>query len=644
MTESDADAEASQVTPAAEETDIPASSDEDLVSASPWRTYYNAATDFGANGSDKKPDEISLKKALYEAGLAGQSLQQMIEVFVPRGTYHLADTLFIFSNTWLHLAEGAIVYRDDPSKVMLLGVYLDPNGNVVHSEKCNVRGYNQVRNVKISGGEWNGGAKSSDVHASKCTEMEIVFRHAENITIENTTIGNDTAIHSVNFDGCRNLTFNNVTFVNHYKYEGPDSSYYMGVSKTSPNAYAYKEALHTDFLSASDYGSNAKPLENLGMANILVSNCTFKNVVSGLGTHHTYNGLYAERYKIQNCTFRDIPYICINARNFRDFVCKENTAVNVNAFLLGMNLGAKVNEVSYILDNKIIAKKFNGIPSYPLIDIRNNSIVLVMNNTLGNVPADGIRLSVDNQSGRTASAVMQAEVMQNLFYDVMGNAGTQSEYAAIKALPGVRLTTWKNNIYLLAANTSAKLYGIYLYGCSDGCKLSTDYISGATYGIYASTLQNLILKQCEVIKARENGIQATNINGLVLTGVKVICCLKNGIYISRSSNITNSKSLSLWNSGTDLLLYDLYKQKDIASFATFMAGSYKSSGVKLPTINYKEGDLNFDGKLTIDDIRLLEDLVRRNEPLTSAEIYLADMNKDRIVDWSDIAHLRAMLR
>ena len=151
MTESDADAEAEQVTPAAEETDIPASSDEDLVSASPWRTYYNAATDFGANGSDKKPDEISLKKALYEAGLAGQSLQQMIEVFVPRGTYHLTDTLFIFSNTWLHLAEGAILYRDDPSKVMLLGVYLDPNGNIVHSEKCNVRGYNQVREMIQSG-------------------------------------------------------------------------------------------------------------------------------------------------------------------------------------------------------------------------------------------------------------------------------------------------------------------------------------------------------------------------------------------------------------------------------------------------------------------------------------------------------------
>ncbi|MBR1973205.1 MAG: hypothetical protein IKA33_00820, partial [Candidatus Methanomethylophilaceae archaeon] len=52
---------------------------------------------------------------------------------------------------------------------------------------------------------------------------------------------------------------------------------------------------------------------------------------------------------LPGCTFRDIPYICINARNFRDFVCKENTASGVNCFLQGVNLYALKNGAAYII-------------------------------------------------------------------------------------------------------------------------------------------------------------------------------------------------------------------------------------------------------------------------------------------------------
>ena len=619
--------------------------EEILVGASPipLKTFYNVVTDFGANGNDYASDEKTLNNALKEAGKAGQYFHQMIEVFVPKGTYHLKDQLFIFSNIWLHLADGAVMYRDDPSKLMLLGVYMDPNGNIVHSEDCKVGGYNQIKNVKISGGEWNGGVKATDVYKNTYSQMDMVFRHGENITIENTTIGNDTSIHSVNFDGCRNLTINNVKFINHYKYQGSDTSYYVDGSKTSNASFAYKEALHTDYLSTEDTKSNAKPIENLGMPNVQVTNCTFQNVVSGVGTHHAYNGLYADGYKIVGCTFRDVPYICINAYNFRDFVCKENTAQGVNCFLNGVNLYAWKNGAAYIIDNTINGKKFNGAAPYAAIEIKDNSNVLIMNNTFGNIQADGVKLSVSNQNYRTSGYRMKAEVMQNLFYDGIGKAGGNTNYAAVRALPGVMLTTWKNTMFLGGGSNPTKIYGIYLNNCSDNCKLSTDYISGAMTGIYANTLHNLIIKQSEVLKSRETGIYAANIDGLLLTGTKILCGLANGLHVTGSKNVSNVNSLSLWNNGKDLLLMNLYNVKDVASFASFMATTSVTSGIKFPCIYYKLGDLNFDGQTNKSDFDILSRMVYGKEAMTPAEMYIADMNKDNVVDYRDIALLRSTL-
>ena len=617
--------------------------DESIVGATTLKTFYNVVTDFGANGNDSASDEGTLRQALYEAGRAGQYFQQMIEVFVPRGTYHLKDSLFIFSNIWLHLADGTVMYRDDPSKLMLLGVYLDPNGNIVHSENCKVGGYNQIKNVKISGGEWNGGVKSTDVYKNSYSEMDIVFRHGENITIENTTIGNDDSIHSVNFDGCRNLTINNVKFVNHYKYQGSDLSYYVNKSKTSNDSFAYKEALHTDYLSTEDKWSNAKPIENLGMPNVQITNCTFQTVVSGVGTHHHSKGVSADSYIIIGCSVRDVPYVCINAWNFRDFVCKENTAQGVNCFLQGVNLYAVKNGAAFIIDNTINGKKFNGAAPYAAIEIRDNSNVLIMNNTFGNIQTDGVKLYVNGQNYRTSGYKMKAEVMCNLFYDGVGKAGGNTNYAAVRALPGVMLTTWKNNMFLGGASGSTKVYGIYLNNCSDNCKLSMDYISGASTGIYANTLHSLIIKQSEVLKSRETGIYAANIENLLITGAKILCGLGNGLHITGSKNISNENSLSLWNNGKDLLLMNLYNVKDVSSFASFMATTTVTSGIKLPCIYYKLGDVNFDGETNKTDFDIISRIVYGNEVTTPAEMYLADVNKDNVVDQRDLALFRSML-
>ena len=170
-----------------------------------------------------------------------------------------------------------------------------------------------------------------------------------------------------------------------------------------------------------------------------------------------------------------------------------------------------------------------------------------------------------------------------------------------------------------------------------------DYISGASTGIYANTLHNLIIKQSEVLKSRETGIYAANIENLLITGAKILCGLGNGLHITGSKNISNENSLSLWNNGKDLLLMNLYNVKDVSSFASFMATTTVTSGIKLPCIYYKLGDVNFDGETNKTDFDIISRIVYGNEVTTPAEMYLADVNKDNVVDQRDLALFRSML-
>jgi hypothetical protein len=89
---------------------------------------------------------------------------------------------------------------------------------------------------------------------------------------------------------------------------------------------------------------------------------------------------------------------------------------------------------------------------------------------------------------------------------------------------------------------------------------------------------------------------------------------------------------------------NLYDARNVSSFASFMATTTVTSGIKLPCIYYKAGDINFDGQTNRADYDLLMRMLGNKEALTPAEMYIADMNKDNVVDQRDAAFLRADLR
>ena len=63
------------------------------------------------------------------------------KIVVPAGTYYLYDRLEIYSNTWLHLADGAGIVRMDGcyTNVMLTGLHDNANGGICYWD-CNHHG------------------------------------------------------------------------------------------------------------------------------------------------------------------------------------------------------------------------------------------------------------------------------------------------------------------------------------------------------------------------------------------------------------------------------------------------------------------------------------------------------------------------
>ena len=161
--------------------------------------------DYGACGEDDLSDREPISAALRDA--AGNGCGVITEVYVPDGIYYLDDYLGIYSDTWLHLSDGAVIVRMDgyETENMLIGVHEDDAGHICYWD-CGHTGYGQCVNVTISGGEWDGGVAPEET-LSREPSLEIMsFRHASGITIRDTVMGWTDGHHMVNFDGVRDIT------------------------------------------------------------------------------------------------------------------------------------------------------------------------------------------------------------------------------------------------------------------------------------------------------------------------------------------------------------------------------------------------------------------------------------------------------
>ncbi len=316
------------------------------------------ADQYGADGTDKADDTDALQSALNTGSRASD--EAPLTVHISAGTYYISKPLRIYSNTKLILDPDAVIVRRDTSKFMLYSAY----------KNSTIPGYDQIKNVTISGGVWDGSAEEG----SPATDL-IALWHGNNIRLEDMTIKRCCGNHFIELVAVCNATVQNVIFQD-FVYSSEVNYDYLNSSTAGTNKASIRsEALQLDYARA-DTAAMAMPLDGTACQNITVQNCSFYNCLSGVGSHH--GQCSSNSIQILNNHFENMGSCCIDLPYMTDAIISGNTALNARAFLRasGGAVGAVTNNtITYGFDSvsDIFQQDVFYVSNSNLI-IRNNEI------------------------------------------------------------------------------------------------------------------------------------------------------------------------------------------------------------------------------------------------------------------------------
>ena len=458
--------------------------------------------DYGACGEDDLSDREPITAALRDA--AGDGGGDVTEVYVPDGIYYIDGYLGIYSDTWLHLSDGAVIVRMDghETESMLIGVHDDGAGHICYWD-CGHTGYGQCVNVTISGGEWDGGVSPEDAHTKEQSLEIMSFRHASGITIRDTVMGWTDGHHMVNLDGVRDFTMSGVTVHDHMRNAN------CGASEEDMKC---REAVHTDIISPGHIYSSAYPLEDLACGNILVENCTFVNCVSGVGTHNGMDGLYTDGFTVTGCEFRDIDYHAVNAVNFRGMQISGNHAENVSCFITAYGCRKSDGLENVISGNCIVCEPHMQYES--CIDLCRGTEAAVTDNTVHNAGTYGISCAnfSDDSLGQCSVVIGNNRVINP------GNCAIYVRDGCNASVTGNTVSSEGN------MGNADRTIGIFFNHSSGDCRTSGNSVSGFEYGIEACNSSGIRMEGDLVTGSSVFGISLYHTEETELMGCSVNDC------------------------------------------------------------------------------------------------------------------------
>ena len=253
---------------------------------------YNIVDDFYADGTDNLSDSDAFQNALNMA----KGNKEIIEIYVPKGIYIIDNRLSVFSNTIISLDDEAILESLNGGE-FLKSYHLDESGDICPQWKsCNHGEYSQIKNVLIQGGIWNCNGKSM-LNLSGFT-----IAHGQNIIIKNTCLKN-CAGHAINVSDSCDILIDHVTIENQ-------------ISSEPSKADDTNEAIHLDYAGSGEYGSTwgSYPIDGTPVKNVVIQNCTFSNVLCGIGSHTTATeeSSMGDNILIQKNNFNNIKCYAMN--------------------------------------------------------------------------------------------------------------------------------------------------------------------------------------------------------------------------------------------------------------------------------------------------------------------------------------------
>ncbi len=441
-------------------------------------------------GQDQTEDSKELQKLLDKAWDGSIPSGEQLVIRIPKGTYYLDGSLYIYDNTKLELDAEAYMIRKDLSKYMLENAHRDLNKDFCdpgyYGENCTHGGYSQTKNISVSGGVWNGNVGNNTTEEQ---ESLIMFVHAEDIVFENTVVTNGSGSHMMVLNGVGNTRIENVTFKDFKYYTGTDKEYYgnslpanfSSLTEAQKASLAeFKETLHIDAMNS--IGTTMYPRDDTACSNITVQGCTFEDVLAGVGAHQESIVNKHDVITIKANTFTNVKGTAVNAFGMTNAVIEGNTVNGAYAFVQSKKgeFSLKGNKVSNISSAAVFAQ-------------------------------DGCNVTLDNESYEIGTKVLR----DNFAVDISGCVGVIKNNTVIKngGRGGIGIKEGsKVTVEQTAVSTNrADTYGIYI-DSSDGT-LTNNTVTGTKTDDYGIIVQN---NTSQTVTIQNNGVAKAN------TGIEIL--------------------------------------------------------------------------------------------------------------------------
>lgn len=490
------------------------------------------------------PDITSELKKAFDYCRSNASKDNICTISTPKGKFETSANIYLSSYTQLDMTAGTTLINATN------GI-----GNIFLT-RYGTGGYDGLVNFKMYGGTLG---YHSDNKNGNCL---LRIGHARDILIDHVTFKDNYQSHHVEIAACKNITFNGCTF------DGQTSD----LSKTS------SEALQIDILEKSAHFTNMSPYDGTMNDGVTVQNCTFQNVVRGLGTHSSYLNYYQKNIKIINNTFKNISSTAITCTNYVnanvsnniiencgkgvDFYMMRSTPNLSKVCFLDKNGKKNTDCAGTISNNKISVAATKDVSSPTAIYIFGNKVtsakgsvpaadyyvgkITVKSNTI-NTKGNGIRLYDVKNSNISSNTVNYTSTEKNsvgksgIYLTDVSNKNTISSNTVNKFENGIFIDTSAKNT--IKSNTVSKTYknGIYMRNNkSANSLLSNKLSSNGDNGIYITNAYCSKISSNTVTSPKKQGIYLNSgASAGTVSSNTITSSGSNGVLVNKNAKITD---------------------------------------------------------------------------------------------------------
>lgn len=496
---------------------------------------------------------LPLKHALqYCAENANAS--NVLTIKMPAGEYKITKTNTATSNTVLDLTNGTKIFNDCPSR-----------GNVINSPS-GYYGYDGLTNFTVRGGELS----YTDENANESTLSRIA--HANGVRFENVKFTEGFMSHFVEVAGSKNVVFDGCVF------DG-----FIGDLSTSSC-----EAIQIDILEEEEHFSGFPYYDGTMNNGVTVQNCTFNNLVSGVGTKSLFHGYYQNDIVIKNNTFTNLTGCAIFCTAYVNTEISENTITNcgegINYFMMRQDsrLGSvcesdrlgSINKdcITKIHNNNISVNSTDDVSTASAIYIFGNNVTSAKQKKydsfakVGNYAVN--RISVYNNTINTTGhgIRMYDTVNSKIHNNTVSSSRDTGGY-------GIYAANSSNSNAIYSNKVSQFSNGILIASSSKNNSVTYNNVSGAgSSGIVVNSGCNSNLIKSNVISnSGKNGILIGKSTGTNIQYNNIASSGADAIHINSKANVS-SVSGNLFNGHGK---YAIYFEKDAAG--SVYTNNYKNS-------------------------------------------------------------------